>query len=245
MTQKQAGFTLIELLVVVAVIAILAAIAVPNFLEAQTRSKVSRTYADMAVISAGLKSYAADHNQYPPHQEAVKEFLLKCQDLETVTDTNTSMPATAEPASAQSSGIYGYQGVSEPDALHRTAATLAGGRDLWQLTTPIAYCGRSLPPDTWQYGRDLGFGYVSLADFGTSTTAVALKAARYALISEGPDRRGDFVNPLKGPWMHYDPTNGTVSRGDLLRFGNNSLEIPGSLAPPVSPDSYNGDHRPI
>lgn len=62
---RKKGFTLIELLIVVAIIAILAAIAVPNFLEAQVRSKVSRSYADMRSIATALESYFVDSNHYP------------------------------------------------------------------------------------------------------------------------------------------------------------------------------------
>src|ERR1043165_5171757 len=60
------AFTLIELLIVVAIIAILAAIAVPNFLEAQVRSKVSRVKADMRTENTALESYQVDNNAYPP-----------------------------------------------------------------------------------------------------------------------------------------------------------------------------------
>ncbi len=63
---KKKGFTLIELLIVVAIIAILAAIAVPNFLEAQVRSKVSRAKSDLRTCATALESYAVDHNRYPP-----------------------------------------------------------------------------------------------------------------------------------------------------------------------------------
>jgi len=59
------GFTLIELLIVVAIIAILAAIAVPNFLEAQTRSKVSRAKADIRSVATAIEAYAVDNNKYP------------------------------------------------------------------------------------------------------------------------------------------------------------------------------------
>ena len=59
------AFTLIELLIVVAIIAILAAIAVPNFLEAQTRSKVSRVKADMRSVATAVEAYSIDYNHYP------------------------------------------------------------------------------------------------------------------------------------------------------------------------------------
>ena len=62
---KRRGFTLIELLIVVAIIAILAAIAIPNFLMAQTRSKVSRVKADMRSLATALELYYTDNNYYP------------------------------------------------------------------------------------------------------------------------------------------------------------------------------------
>jgi len=58
------GFTLIELLIVVAIIAILAAIAVPNFLEAQVRSKVSRAMSDMRSLKTALEAYRVDYSEY-------------------------------------------------------------------------------------------------------------------------------------------------------------------------------------
>ncbi len=63
---KKHGFTLIELLIVVAIIAILAAIAVPNFLEAQVRAKVSRSKSDMRTLATAIESYTVDYNKALP-----------------------------------------------------------------------------------------------------------------------------------------------------------------------------------
>lgn len=64
--RDKSGFTLIELLIVVAIIGILAAIAVPNFLNAQVRAKISRAVSDMKNIDTSLEMYKMDNNTYPP-----------------------------------------------------------------------------------------------------------------------------------------------------------------------------------
>lgn len=56
-----AGFTLIELLIVIAIILILIAIALPNFLEAQTRAKVTRARAELRTLAIAIESYGIDH----------------------------------------------------------------------------------------------------------------------------------------------------------------------------------------
>ena len=57
------GYT--SLLIVVAIIGILAAIAVPNFLNAQIKAKIANSVSDMKAISTALEMYRLDHNRYP------------------------------------------------------------------------------------------------------------------------------------------------------------------------------------
>ena len=63
--RKQSGFTLIELLIVVAIIGIIAAIAIPNLLNAIDRGKQKRSMADMRSLGTAVESYSVDVNFYP------------------------------------------------------------------------------------------------------------------------------------------------------------------------------------
>jgi type II secretion system protein G len=65
MKRSAKGFTLIELLIVVAIIGIIAAIAIPNLLNAIDRGKQKRTMADMRSLGTAVESYAVDNNIYP------------------------------------------------------------------------------------------------------------------------------------------------------------------------------------
>jgi general secretion pathway protein G len=65
LNRKSKGFTLIELLIVVAIIGIIAAIAIPNLLNAIDRGKQKRTMADLRSIGTSVEAYSVDTNIYP------------------------------------------------------------------------------------------------------------------------------------------------------------------------------------
>ena len=63
LTTKRAGFTLVEIMIVVAIIALLAAIAVPGFLRARKRSQASRIINDLRLIDSAVDQYAIENNK--------------------------------------------------------------------------------------------------------------------------------------------------------------------------------------
>jgi prepilin-type N-terminal cleavage/methylation domain-containing protein len=186
MKHRRVGFTLIELLIVVAIIAILAAIAVPNFLEAQIRSKVSRAKADLRSIATALESYYVDNNHYMPFTVYVRGLL--------------------------------------------------GEQQIHLLTTPVAYI-TSIPQDVFQASKpkksttcpaknyDDWYGPYPRYFLYSTDTFLLNGETGWTVRCMGPDldfdlvgcpSDNDIVEPLNAK---YDPTNGTVSNGDIVRAG--------------------------
>lgn len=64
------GFTFLELVLVAMTVGVLMAIAIPNFLEAQTRARVSRERTDLTMIAIAVEAYRTNHGDYPRNQEA-------------------------------------------------------------------------------------------------------------------------------------------------------------------------------
>jgi type II secretion system protein G len=88
MKKWESGFTLIELLIVIAIIGILAAIAIPNHLNAVQRGKQKRTMSDMRTMATAIEAYAVDNNVYP--QGACTTASYTITDT-TLTDTSLSL----------------------------------------------------------------------------------------------------------------------------------------------------------
>lgn len=188
------GFTLIELLIVVAIIAILAAIAIPNFLQAQMRAKIARAKADIKTVATALETFAVDYNQYPSYHYAEQKARSGVPGMFLggyITGKNVIMDLTEDP----------YFGKNP-------------------LTTPITYLS-SIPEDPF-YARSeddaYEVGQYQYCNWRYATTTIPGDSAlnlssrlfgSYRLFSLGPDLDGPDTGIV------YDPTNGTVSNGDV------------------------------
>lgn len=233
------AFTLIELLIVVAIIAILAAIAVPNFLESQTRAKTARVKSDQRAIATALEAYRVDTNDYP--------------------EQGVPNGTGAFPYSSDVTKVYGGDGPGH--AANNPAIA-------YHLSTPVAYLSStksvfadpffrnfgvnstSLVNDTryYNYSGDYYKGRIYDVSQDGPVNLYAIRVQRlndlnhWHLRSRGPDtdyerrsvgweeylefhgQQGSGPSGSGGIGALYDPTNGTMSNGDIVRFGSDGAK---------------------
>jgi prepilin-type N-terminal cleavage/methylation domain-containing protein len=206
--REEQGFTLIELLIVVAIIAILAAIAIPNFLAAQVRSKVSRVRAELKTVATGLESYNVDENMYPKTAPT------------TTAGGSAGIPVVLTTPVAYLTNVKGLvDPFLQPGRTSSESGTI--GEKTWYTYHNVR-----------EYQLAQGNNHTGAAGFWNPAPGNFGAPEAYGdwrTLSVGPDGLYYNMKPLPVPdnkrWrmtMEYDPTNGVSSFGNIFRSQKHS-----------------------
>lgn len=199
--RHRTGFTLIELLIVVGIISILAAIAVPNYLDAQIRAKVSRARSDLRTVSLALEAYRFDYNAYPTMLEP-----------------------------GFSGGVAPLKGSNLkwwylPNSLSTPVAYLSSANVICPFGGDLPR-RNDFPDSIWRR-----YSYENIHELEIKELSFPVLAGKYApqarasyyiggwrVLCNGPDNAWN-------PMVQYDPTNGLTSTGNIMRTQNDPQGI--------------------
>ncbi len=220
------GFTLIELLIVIAIILILIAIALPNFLEAQVRAKVTKAKGEIRTLAIAYEAYRTDFRYYP--RACITDHSAGCShNWGFVGSMNTNAPVVVAGLTTPIAymkevlvdlfavnyavqGLMGHVPESHPYAKYRSTR-----KTVWNIQNPNEQPTTAVPAD-----KISGHWHTY-----TNMNPSFYRSKEYLLVSMGPDHDEDALPQyafgsgyVVGAEL-YTPTNGTTSSGDLVYAG--------------------------
>jgi len=198
MDRKSKGFTLIELLIVIAIILILIAIALPNFLEAQLRARVTKARGDMRAIATAFEAYFLDFGNYPDDNDSDDFGESGLYQITTPIQYLTALPIDPfqpENSSFGSAGDeYGWE------------ITTTGANKIVATITKTEWNSNVHAYVITTHGVDVDDDF----HCGSGDWPFCGRSITSCPIETGTGNRG---------YTNYAPTNGTKSSGDITQPG--------------------------
>jgi general secretion pathway protein G len=190
MAGKRTGLALVELLIVFALLALMAAVAVPGFVDSQARSRTARARADMRSMAVAVEAYKVDFGWFPFSANDAWWLVQSGSPWGTfVYTTNLALRCATTPVAYLNAVPLDYFG---------NQSGFPFGSYLY-VTEQREYGAGKTVNFNWCPASGYGFGSVALNG-----------AWDYAY---GPGLESTVINSI------YDPSNGMVSRGDIIRVG--------------------------